>query len=618
MILLAAITLAACDIERLPSNSMSASKITGDPSTSLGALMNGMYAQLKTWSDPMHRCGEYAGDNMMIRGSSTDAFYEFISFSRTAKNYRLQNFWDYGYKAIAQASNIISMIKEGQGAEIDNNLGECYYVRGMLYFYLARAYGRPYYQAPDKNLGVPIVNGTPENVLGDMLRPDRATVEKTYAQAIEDLKKAESLMTIDKGVAYASKEAAWAMLSRIYLYMSGTYESPNREYAALAADYATKVIKSNKYTLLPRADFMKYNQMKPENNKESIFVVKRVASEFSGYDHYYGVGGMYANIGGMGWGEMYASAKYIDLLNETGRNDWRPDSYKIVDARAAFIEPTYYKSENGKMRKVIRFIKPTLPAKVNITLNDNIGYNYVQADFSEEGGKFYAIEKAVTQYERSLDDPDKLVAKKGADGKTEVKDVKYELDLVSEEDGYFKVKKYNAGNNVTPILIDLVGTQDYFIILNRAYPQFYITKCSREGEDSHLHSPVISRLGEIFLNRAEAYAKMGEYGKALIDLNTIRGRSIEGGEYPDLSADKAGELIDKERQLELAFQAERSYDVFRNGKSLQRRYPGPQKQFEDVPATDFRVVYYIPQDAINSYPGTLTQNPTDNSNVILH
>jgi hypothetical protein len=618
MILLAAITLAACDIERLPSNSMSASKITGDPSTSLGALMNGMYAQLKTWSDPMHRCGEYAGDNMMIRGSSTDAFYEFISFSRTAKNYRLQNFWDYGYKAIAQASNIISMIKEGQGAEIDNNLGECYYVRGMLYFYLARAYGRPYYQAPDKNLGVPIVNGTPENVLGDMLLPDRATVEKTYAQAIEDLKKAESLMTIDKGVAYASKEAAWAMLSRIYLYMSGTYESPNREYAALAADYATKVIKSNKYTLLPRADFMKYNQMKPEINKESIFVVKRVASEFSGYDHYYGVGGMYANIGGMGWGEMYASAKYIDLLNETGRNDWRPDSYKIVDARAAFIEPTYYKSENGKMRKVIRFIKPTLPAKVNITLNDNIGYNYVQADFSEEGGKFYAIEKAVTQYERSLDDPDKLVAKKGADGKTEVKDVKYELDLVSEEDGYFKVKKYNAGNNVTPILIDLVGTQDYFIILNRAYPQFYITKCSREGEDSHLHSPVISRLGEIFLNRAEAYAKMGEYGKALIDLNTIRGRSIEGGEYPDLSADKAGELIDKERQLELAFQAERSYDVFRNGKSLQRRYPGPQKQFEDVPATDFRVVYYIPQDAINSYPGTLTQNPTDNSNVILH
>lgn len=352
-LLLAAASLTACDIDRLPYNSMAAEQITNDPSASLESLMNGMYAQLKTWSDPMHRCGEYAGDNMMIRGSSTDAFYEFISFSRTPVNYRLQNFWDYGYKAVAQASNIIKMIEEGQSAEIDNQLGECYYVRGMMYFYLCRAYGRPYYQAPDKNLGVPIVNGTPDDIMGDLLLPDRSTVKETYEQAISDLKKAEEMMTINKGAAYASKEAAQAMLSRVYLYMSGTYENPNREYAQLAVDYADKVINSGNYSLLPREEFMKYNTLTPENNDESIFVVKRVASEFSGYDHYYGIGGMYANIGGMGWGEMYASAKYIDLLNETGRNDWRPDHYKIVDARAAFIEPTY----TDDHKEVFRFIK---------------------------------------------------------------------------------------------------------------------------------------------------------------------------------------------------------------------------------------------------------------------
>lgn len=250
-LLLAAASLTACDIDRLPYNSMAAEQITNDPSASLESLMNGMYAQLKTWSDPMHRCGEYAGDNMMIRGSSTDAFYEFISFSRTPVNYRLQNFWDYGYKAVAQASNIIKMIEEGQSAEIDNQLGECYYVRGMMYFYLCRAYGRPYYQAPDKNLGVPIVNGTPDDIMGDLLLPDRSTVKETYEQAISDLKKAEEMMTINKGAAYASKEAAQAMLSRVYLYMSGTYENPNREYAQLAVDYADKVINSGNYSLLP-------------------------------------------------------------------------------------------------------------------------------------------------------------------------------------------------------------------------------------------------------------------------------------------------------------------------------------------------------------------------------
>ena len=564
----AAAALTACDIERLPYGSMSAEQITNDPSASLDALINGVYAQLKTWSDPMHRCGEYAGDNMMIRGSSTDAFFEFISYSRTPNNYRLQNFWDYGYKGIAQASNIINMIEEGQSAEIDNQLGECYYVRGMLYFYFVRAYGRPYYQAPNKNLGVPIVNGTPENVMGDLFLEDRATVHETYEQAISDLKKAEQLMTIEKGAAYASKAAAQAMLSRVYLYMSGTYENPNTQYAQLAVDYANKVINSGNYSLLSREDFMKYNTFTPENNAESIFVVKRVASEFSGYDHYYGVGGMYANIGGMGWGEMFASAKYIELLNETGRNDWRPDNYKIVDARAAFIEPTY----RADHQLVFRFIKR----------DSETVENYAQFEAVKNGATVTCMDAEGTSYT---------------------------LTPVSEEEEIYTIN-YNG--------VTYEGVLDYFINLNRVYPQFYITKCSREGEDSHLHSPVISRLGEIYLNRAEAYAKLGQYSNALTDLNTIRERSIVGGGYASLDASNAGDLIDKERQLELAYQAERSYDVFRNGKPLDRTFPGPHNQAEIVEASDYRVTYYIPQNAINAYPGTLTQNPTSNNGVILN
>lgn len=571
IIWLAAISLTACDLERLPATQMQSKQVEENPSENLDALVTGMYAQLKSWSDPMHRCGEYAGDNMMIRGSSTDAFFEFISFSRTPNNYRLQSFWDQGYKAIAQASNILKMVKEGQGKEIDNQLGECYFVRGMMYFYLCRAYGRPYYQAPDKNLGVPIVNGTPDDVLENLHLDNRATVKATYEQAINDLKQAEKLMTIDKGPAYASKEAAQALLSRVYLYMSGTYENPNREYAKLAVEYADKVINSKKYQLLSRSDFMKYNTFVPESNKESIFVVKRVASEFSGYDHYYGIGGMYANIGGMGWGEMYASAKYIDLLNETGRNDWRPDHYRIIDARAAFIEPTY----GDKKTEVFRFVYQ----------NEKGDRNYAQFDIQRDGKDVKCIEK--TEKENTIT---------------------YDLKPIDEQQETYKIVYHGK---------EYAGMIDYYIDLNRAYPQFYIVKCSREGEDSHLHSPIISRLGEIYLNRAEAYAKLGEYEKARIDLNTIRERSIPNAGYPSLDASNAGMRIDKERQLELAFQAERSYDVFRNGKSLTRHYPGPHRQQEDIPATDYRVTYYIPQKAINAYPGTLTQNPTDNSGVVL-
>lgn len=578
----AGLLLTACDIERLPNGSMAAEEITSDPDANLESLVRGAYAQLKTWSDPMHRLGEYAGDNMMIRGSSTDAFFQFISYSRTPNNYRLQNFWDYGYKAVAQASNIIKMIKEGQGSEIDNKLGECYYIRGMMYFYLTRAFGRPYYQAPEKNLGVPIVNGTPDN-LDNLQLPDRSTVAKCYAQAVNDLRKAVSLMTIDNGPAYASKEAAQAMLSRVYLYMSGTYANPNRQYADSAAYYATAVINSGNYSLLPREEFMNYNTYVPESNRESIFVIKRVASEFSGYDHYYGIGGMYANIGGMGWGEMFASAKYIDLLNETGRNDWRPDRKKIVDARANFIEPQYVTDDNGNYTEVFRFIK-----KVYDASGKHTNFNYVQAALTKNGNS-YSCSETVDGVEST-----------------------YVMSPVDENQQIYSIR-YSDGETYT-------GVIDYRMRLNRVYPEFYIVKCSREGEDSHLYSPLISRLGEIYMNRAEAYAKMGRYSEALSDLNIIRERSIPGAGYSSLDATNAQERIDKERQLELAYQAERSFDVFRNGETLTRRYPGPHQAMEDIPATEYRVTFYIPQTAINSYPSgsTLTQNPTDNSGVILN
>lgn len=567
----AGLFLGACSIDREPYGAMSSDKIKGNPDTSLEPLLNGTYAQLKAWADPMHRCGEYAGDNMMIRGSSTDHFYEFISFARTPNNNRLQSYWDNAYKAIAQASNIINLIPEGKGASIDNKLGECYYIRGLMYFYLVRTYGKPYYQSPERNLGVPIVNGTPEDIGPNMQLPDRSTVAQTYEQVISDLKKAESLLTENKGPGYASKGAAQALLSRVFLYMSGTYDQPNSQYAQQAVEYATKVIDSGVYSLLPRDAFMKYPTFAPESNKESIFVVRRRASEFSGWDHYYGVGGMYANIGGMGWGEMFASAKYIALLNETGRNDWRPDSYKIVDARAAFIEPVYERDKTtGTYTSVFRFIKK----------DSETTLNYLQLPITERSGSVIKVSET-------------------KDGTT----TNYTLTPVKESEERYSI----VYNNTT-----YEGYIDYRIKLNRVYPEFYISKCSRETENSHLHSPVISRLGEVYLNRAEAYAKLSNYTAALEDLNKVRTRSIENGAYPSLDASNASDLIDKERQLELAFQAERSYDVFRNGKALTRQYPGPHNQFESIPATDYRVIFYIPQRAIDAYPGVLTQNPMKN------
>lgn len=564
---------------------MATDQVTDNQEVLFDNMMNGMYAQLKTWSDPMHRLGEYAGDNMMIRGASTDAFYEFITYSRTPDNYRLQSFWDYGYKAIAQASNIIDMAKDTDDPEIKSRLGECYYVRGMMYFYLCRAFGRPYYQVPDKNLGVPIVNGTPsEEEISNLSLPDRSTVKETYQQAINDLRTAEKMITTPfKNANTASKEAAQAMLSRVYLYMSGTYENPNTLYADSAVYYANHVIESPNFHLVSHEDYMKSARTAPENYPEAIFVIKRLAADFPGDDYYYGIGGMYSNIGGMGWGEMYASAKYIELLDETKRNDWRKGDDGIVDARAKFIEPQYSVDDNGNYTEVLRFITPNAAGT---------GYTYVQLRVNEDRTECWTV-----------------------DENNKPKD-KYPISLYTgraPEEEYYTIN-YNGAT--------YTGVIDYQMSLNNGYPMFYITKCSREDNlESQLHSPIISRLDEMYLNRAEAYVKKGNIEEARRDVNEIRKRAINNQAIYDANtfSANAAKLVDKERQLELAYQAERSYDVFRNGGTLERKYPGPHP-IDDVLATDYRVTYYIPQTAINSYPNgsKLTQNPTSDEGVILH
>ena len=144
---------------------------------------------------------------------------------------------------------------------------------------------------------------------------------------------------------------------------------------------------------------------------------------------------------------------------------------------------------------------------------------------------------------------------------------------------------------------------------SQGHPKFFNYKCSLQEGYTQLYSPIISRLAEVYLIRSEANAKLGKYSDALKDLNTVRERSIVGGGYQSLDASNAHQLIMKERQLELAFEADRGFDVYRVGETMTRHYPGYHDGTQEFPATSLLVVQYIPQTEINAYPGTLTQNP---------
>ena len=140
---------------------------------------------------------------------------------------------------------------------------------------------------------------------------------------------------------------------------------------------------------------------------------------------------------------------------------------------------------------------------------------------------------------------------------------------------------------------------------------FYSYKCSLEDGIPQLHSPIVSRLAEMYLLCAEAAAKKGDYELARTNLNMVRERSLPGKGYATLNASNAKERIMKERQLELAYEADRGFDVYRVGERMIRRYPGFYNSIWEIDPTSPLVVQLIPQSEINAYPGTLTQNPIE-------
>ena len=523
--LAAAALMTSCDVERLPYGYYTEEKVMEDKEQGVDILLNGCYGKLRTSYEHFHYCGEFPSDNVCKDKPTTNPFGTYFTYDHMADNSGLTSLWNSFYNIISQSSNLMEMIQEGESVELDQKLGEAYYMRGLMYFNLCRVFGRPYYQSPETNLGVPIVNGMPDDI-ENLNLPDRATVKETYEQAISDLKKAESLMTEYTSAAYASKYAAQAMLAKIYMYMSGTFENPNTEYAQQSYDYANAVIESGQFTLLSRDNFMRYNEFAPDDpsQTETIFAVKTVASDVSDWGS--PLGSMYAEIQGQGWGEVYASAKLMDLFHETGKGK---------DARENFIHPQYTTDENGNQIPCFRFVYEDMTA----------------------GKLTYVYKQALTSI----------------DGKT------YE------------------------------GDYDYQMQESQGHPKFFSYKCSMQEGYPHLYSPLVSRLGEMYLIRAEAEAKLGRYADALEDLNVIRERSLPGEGYESLDATNAHERIMKERQLELCYEADRGFDVFRVGETMVRRYPGFHDGTIEYPADSPLAIQYIPQSEINAYPGTLTQNP---------
>ncbi|WP_183580202.1 RagB/SusD family nutrient uptake outer membrane protein [Mucilaginibacter sp. X5P1] len=170
-------------------------------------------------------------------------------------------------------------------------------------------------------------------------------------------------------------------------------------------------------------------------------------------------------------------------------------------------------------------------------------------------------------------------------------------------------------NFIAPYTIS--GVLQYNKALTPATPMYYITKYSFQQGVVTLSSPVYIRLAEMYLNRAEANAKLGNSQAAIDDINIIRTRAtIPTLTQAGLGATSVLSAVLEERRLELAFEGQRMYDLYRNNLPMVRNYPGTQS-LDNTPTTNVmqtvlptaaRVINYIPQTELALNPN-LTQNP---------
>ena len=144
-------------------------------------------------------------------------------------------YWTNLYGQMYSVNLAVEGLKSATGLSYQNQwLGEAYFLRGLLYFYLTNLYG-----------DVPLVLGTDYLANNLLARSAQATV---YKQILSDLQQAQSLLdsqyhddagaeTTDRG--RPNKAAATALLARVYLYTQDwkNAESQADSLIANATDY---------------------------------------------------------------------------------------------------------------------------------------------------------------------------------------------------------------------------------------------------------------------------------------------------------------------------------------------------------------------------------------------
>lgn len=244
-------------------------------------------------------------------------------FSQTIPNDNgfINNVWYEAFQSINQSNTVLANLSKVSAANVNRTQGEALFLRGMVYFDLARLFGRSWNDGdPTANLAVPIVL-TPTTVISASSYVSRSTVAQVYQQAITDLTRAETLLPASNNF-YACSYSASAILARLYLQKG--------DYANAAAE-ATKVISSGAYALNANyADEFPYPSGQAahvDNTSEDIFAMQVTNQSGTNY-----LNTFYASSDNAGRGDITIMPNFTADFEtgDTRLNEYNQDSGGIL------------------------------------------------------------------------------------------------------------------------------------------------------------------------------------------------------------------------------------------------------------------------------------------------
>ena len=573
--------LAGCvNLDFVASDSLTSAALATNPGAAVYTT-DGIYALMKDYAEfrngvsqnntfirQYYLLNELKGDNICYSNTSTDPFWTAATYMDDANTANSAYMWVICYKLIYAANANISGLDE----ETDFNRqlkGENYFLRAFFHFTLCNLFAKPYSFGAG-NPGVVLRIGT------DYSETKRSTVGECYDAIEADLLEAIRLMSPtskrgDNG--YATQQAAQALLGRLYLYKGEWQKCVDTCNELLGADAGSHLEAevTDLYSKVP-------------TSKEVIWCVDITDSDITNMPPKGNLASLYDSPDGTqltGWGELYVADPLLDLMERFPQDKRYKDLVRLHNSKPGLtINWGVLDDVNNCLTQAI-----ALP-------NVNVATGEITSSVKDNGDDTYSFTKDGKSYKAI---PDNTSTK-----------------ICDEFPGYIlndaaHTRCYVREVMHTPVITSsgsVIWTTTGTSIREGGYPTWFCEKFSHQvGLSFPISSSfILLRYGEVVLNRAEAYAHLGQDAQALADINVVRTRAGLTGNAQMTAANMKGrgyptvlDAVLDERRLELYYEGFRVMDLVRNQRDIDRRFPS-RAVCEVIPYTNPKIQYQIPVD----------------------